>query len=161
MYIFISHSSKDAEMAQSLCDYMESKKNNCFLAPRDIQAGCEYAGEIAEGIDSSDVVLLILSNASNESPHVLREVERAVTRCIPILVYKIEEVVLTKSMEYFLMTHQWMNAEKNCYDDILKGIETLKNKSATKRALSCEINVERTTLPMESAASGKSRKRKI
>ncbi len=85
-----------------------------------------YAAEIAEGVDRSEVLLLILSEAANQSPHVLREVERAVTKSIPILVYKIEEVTLTKSMEYFLMTHQWMNAKKNNYDDILENIEKLK-----------------------------------
>ena len=108
MYIFISHSSTDAKTAQDLCAYIEENGNDCFLAPRDIRPGCEYAAEIIEGVDRSDAVLLVLSNASNQSPHVLREVERAVTRSIPILVYKIEDVELTKSMEYFLMTHLWM-----------------------------------------------------
>ena len=70
---------------------------------------------------------MVLSNASNQSPHVLREVERAVTRSIPILVYKIEDVELTKSMEYFLMTHQWMNSKKNSYADILENIEKLRS----------------------------------
>lgn len=126
MYIFISHSSKDAKTAQDLCRYIEENGNDCFLAPRDIRPGCEYAAEIVEGVDRSDAVLLVLSNASNQSPHVLREVERAVTRSIPILVYKIEDVELTKSMEYFLMTHQWMNSKKNSYEDILENIEKLK-----------------------------------
>lgn len=129
MYIFISHSSKDAETAQKLCEFMEQNGIDCFLAPRDIRAGYEYAAEIVEGVDRSDGVLLILSEASNRSPHVLREVERAVTRSIPILVYKIEEVTLSKSMEYFLMTHQWMNSGQNSYEDILKNIEKLKKGS--------------------------------
>ena len=127
MYIFISHSSTDAKTAQDLCAYIEENGNDCFLAPRDIRPGCEYAAEIIEGVDRSDAVFLVLSNASNQSPHVLREVERAVTRSIPILVYKIEDVELTKSMEYFLMTHQWMNSKKNSYADILENIEKLRS----------------------------------
>lgn len=126
MYIFISHSSKDAVIAQDLCQVIESNGSKCFIAPRDIRTGYEYAAEIVNGIDKSDAMLLILSKEANESPHILREIERAVTKSIPIMVYKLEEVVLSKSMEYFLMTHQWMNAKLGDYEDVIKCIENLK-----------------------------------
>ena len=108
MRIFISHSSKDAEIAMEVCDLLEQQSCTCFLAPRNIRSGYEYAEEIINGIDSSDILLLLLSQASNVSPHVLREVERAVSKKLPIIVYRLEEVELTKSMEYFLMTNQWI-----------------------------------------------------
>lgn len=111
MYIFISHSSRDAEVAAKICDFLEDKGTKCFLAPRDIHSGREYAEEIINGIDRASAMILIMSEAANTSPHVLREVERAVSKGIPILVYKLEEVVLSKSMEYFLMTHQWLAAK--------------------------------------------------
>lgn len=113
MYIFISHSSKDAREAAKLCAVLEENGSQCFLAPRDIRSGYEYAEEIINGIDRSDLMVLMLSKASNQSPHVLREVERAVSRSVPIIVYKLEEVCLIKSMEYFLMTHQWLNAQSS------------------------------------------------
>lgn len=110
-YIFISHSSEDSVVAQKLCEYLEIRNKRCFIAPRNIRSGHEYAQELLNGIDNSYVVVLMLSNNSNESPHVLREIERAVSKNIPIVVYKMENVVLSKSLEYFLMTHQWMNAK--------------------------------------------------
>lgn len=109
-FVFISHSSVNAEIAKKLCEYLEERKIKCFIAPRDIQLGHEYAEEILNGIDNSSVFILMLSKESNTSPHVLREVERAVSKNIPIIVYKIENVQLSKSLEYFLMTHQWMDA---------------------------------------------------
>lgn len=123
MYVFISHSSNEANIAGELCEVLENSGNSCFVAPRDIRLGHEYAEEIVNGIDRADAMLLLLSKAANQSPHVLREVERAVTKSIPVLVYKVEEVELTKSMEYFLMTHQWMIAGKNTYEDVVKCIE--------------------------------------
>lgn len=126
MYIFISHASEDAQIATNLVSAIEKYGDRCFIAPRDIRTGYEYAAEIAEGIDRSDVLVLLLSKASNASPHVLREVERAVTKSIPVLVYKLEEVKLGKSMEYFLMTHQWLNAKKNDFSDIVQSISQLK-----------------------------------
>ncbi len=111
MHIFISHSSKDAEIASRICDFLEEKGKCCFLAPRDIKPGREYAEELIDGIDQSEAMILIMSEHANRSPHVLREVERAVSKSIPILVYKLEEIKLSKSLEYFLMTHQWINAK--------------------------------------------------
>ena len=61
MRIFISHSSKDAELAAKVCEKVEAGGHSCFLAPRDIRSGCEYAEEIINGIDGSDVLLLLLS----------------------------------------------------------------------------------------------------
>ncbi len=110
-------------MANQLCEALETAGNQCFIAPRDIRSGYVYAEELTNGIDNSDVVLLVLTKAANNSPHVLREIERAVTKNIPIIVYKVEEVELTKSMEYFLMTHQWMEASNNSVEDVVKCIE--------------------------------------
>lgn len=131
MRIFISHSSKDSEIAAAICSLLEQKQYTCFLAPRDIRSGYEYAEEIINGIDSSTVMLLILSKEANNSPHVLREVERAVSKKIPIIVYKLEEVELTKSMEYFLMTHQWINADINVgHQVIVDSIDDFVKKNA-------------------------------
>ncbi len=126
MKVFISHSSKNQSEALEICRLIESHGHSCFYAPRDIRSGCEYAEELVNGIDSSHVMLLLLSKDSNSSPHVLREVERAVSKKISIVVYKLEEVELSKSMEYFLMTHQWINEKSDtsyseiisCLDDI-------------------------------------------
>lgn len=128
MYIFISHSSKEADIAGGLCNALEKSGHGCFIAPRDIRSGYEYAEEIAGGIDRADGVLLLLSKASNSSPHVLREVERAVSKSIPILVYCLEEVELTKSMEYFLMTHQWMEAGRDSYADVVRCVDNLEKR---------------------------------
>ncbi|MGN0424798.1 MAG: TIR domain-containing protein [Acetatifactor sp.] len=130
MRIFISHSSKDAETATTVCDLLEQQSYACFLAPRNIRSGYEYAEEIVNGIDSSDIMLLLLSRASNASPHVLREVERAVSKKIPIIVYRLEEVELTKSMEYFLMTHQWILPDaKKGHAVILESISEFARKA--------------------------------
>ncbi len=109
MRVFISHSSENAGYAKTLCDKLEAGGFSCFLAPRDIRAGNVYAEEIINGIDNCDLIVLLLSKASNESPHVLREIERAVSKKKPVIVYKLEEVEISKSLEYFLMSHQWIN----------------------------------------------------
>ena len=86
MYVFISHSSKNEEPAEKICSILENHNHKCFLAARDIRAGREYAEEIVNGIDKSDAVVVLLSEEANKSPHVLREIERAVSHKIPIII---------------------------------------------------------------------------
>ncbi len=136
MRVFLSHSSRDAAVAEEICEQLEKNGMQCFIAPRDIRPGKEYAEEIINGIDESAAMILLMSQNANSSPHVLREVEHAVSSNTPILVYKMEEVSLSKSMEYFLMTHQWVSAKsREDYADIV----------AFARDLAEEKNGERNT----------------
>ena len=125
MRIFISHSSMNVKIAEKICSIIEKAGHKCFIAPRDNRMGHEYASEIIDGLDNSEAMLLLLSKEAAASPHVLREIERAVSKNIPIIVYKLEEVELTKSLEYYLMTHQWITTPKSDYKDILECIATL------------------------------------
>lgn len=139
MRIFISHSSKEAEQATEICSELEKSGHTCFLAPRDIRSGCVYAEEILNGIDGSDIMLLLLSREANNSPHVLREVERAVSKKKSIIVYKMEDVTLSKSMEYFLMTHQWVNfKEDSGFDEIIRRV----NEYAAAQSADNAVNPE-------------------
>ncbi|MGN0669012.1 MAG: TIR domain-containing protein [Oscillospiraceae bacterium] len=145
MRIFISHSSENAELAKELCGKLEKNGFPCFLAPRDIRSGFEYAEEIINGIDSSDVMVLLLSEASNSSPHVLREVERAVSKKKTIIVYKLEEVQLSKSLEYFLMTHQWVNDKPGRdFDEIVKRVAEYAEQVGEPHKIVVEQKPEKT-----------------
>lgn len=149
MKIFISHSSKNADAAQEVCALVEKDGHKCFLAPRDIRSGYVYAEEIINGIDSSDVLLLLLSSAANESPHVLREIERAVSKNINIVVYKLEEVTLSRSMEYFLMTHQWLHSRP---DEGFGVIRDCMNALAEKQGEDAvHITSEKPAAPVQAA----------
>lgn len=151
MYIFISHSSKDAESAEKVCMLLEKAGHQCFIAPRDIPSGKEYAQELMQGIERSDAMVLMLSESANSSPHVLREVEHAASRSLPILVYKLEEVTLTKSMEYFLMTHQWINQKPGKDFNVI--VQSIKN-------LQVEPDVNDTT-PKDTDDNGRRPKREV
>ncbi len=142
MNIFISHSSKDANIATELCNLIEASGSQCFLAPRNIRSGFEYAAEIVNGIDNSDAMLLLLSENSNSSPHILREIERAVSKSIPIIVYKLEDVVLSKSLEYFLMTHQWLNAEYGTHEQLLRCLRDMENNTSTSIPVGAVTNIQ-------------------
>ncbi len=56
------------------------------------------------------VMVLVFSASSNQSPQVRREVERAVHKQVSILPFRIEDVVPSKSLEFFLSSQHWMDA---------------------------------------------------
>ncbi len=150
MRIFISHSSANAGISKKICKHLEKNGHSCFFAPRDIRSGYSYAEEIMNGIDGSDALILVLSKKSNESPHVLREIERAVSLDLPIIVYKAEEVTLTKSMEYFLMSHQWLNTDTDSdHNKLLAAVNKLKLKD--KKTEENTESVEKKKLPFPPA----------
>lgn len=158
MNIFISHASKDAAVAERVCNLIEERGKKCFIAPRDIRSGREYAEEIINGIDNAESMILLMSDAANHSPHVLREVERAVSKAIPILVYKLEEVELTKSMEYFLMSHQWSNTkQKGDYSEILQFVYATEEETK-ERLLPKDVDEKPIEVIQESAQKGENKK---
>ncbi|MDD5937135.1 MAG: TIR domain-containing protein [Clostridiales bacterium] len=108
--VFISYASKELKKANEVCSYLEKEGISCWIAPRDILPGTEFGEAIINGIEDSSTFVLIYSEASNGSQHVLREVERAVSKNVPIIAYKIEDAHLSKSMEYFLLSNQWLDA---------------------------------------------------
>lgn len=159
MHIFISHSSEDSELAKKLCGMLEAEGHKCFIAPRDIRSGYEYAEEIVNGIDDSDMVLLLLSEKANGSPHVLREVERAVSKNKSIIVYKLEEVKLSKSLEYFLMTHQWLDLEPG--RDHSSVVRAINNYAAAHNGGSVPRPETTSSTSAASAPSGKGSLKRI
>jgi hypothetical protein len=108
--VFISYSAKDKIAGDTTCHVLEENGLRCWMAPRDILAGASWAASINQGIKDSRVMVLVFSGNANKSKHVYREVELAVDRGIMLVPLRIEDVVPTESMEYFLHSTHWMDA---------------------------------------------------
>jgi len=107
---FISYSSKDKHAADTACATLEAAGLHCWIAPRDIAPGVEYATAIVDGLDNSRVLVVIFSSSANASPDVRREVQLAESRNIRIVPLRIEDVAPTEAMAYFLSAVQWIDA---------------------------------------------------
>ena len=108
--VFVSYSQPDRSQAFEIVSQLEAHDIKVWVAPRDIAPSAEWAAEIIEAIGASKIMVLVFSGASNSSPQVRREVERAVHRQVPILTVRIEDALPTKSMEYFLSAQHWLDA---------------------------------------------------
>jgi hypothetical protein len=108
--VFISYATAQRALAEEVRTVLEGAGISTWLAPDDVPASADYAEAILTAINGSRLMLLLLSAAANSSPHVLREVERAVSKRVPVLAIRVEALTLGPSMEYFLSTSQWFDA---------------------------------------------------
>ena len=108
--IFISYSQPDRDCAFALTSRLEQDGIGCWIAPRDIAPAADWAESIIDAISAARIMILVFSSSSNDSAQVRREVERAVHKQLHILPFRIEEVLPSKSLEYFLSAQHWMDA---------------------------------------------------
>jgi len=109
-HVFISYSQKDKSIADSLCSTLEAGGVRCWITPRDVLPGMDWGEAIIDAIAASRVLVLLLTANSNTSNHVKREVERAVNKNLIVIPFRVEDVTLSKTLEYHLSTTHWMDA---------------------------------------------------
>jgi TIR domain len=108
--LFVSYSQPDRDAAFALVQRLEARGISVWIAPRDISPAADWAAEIIDAISTARLMVLVFSGSSNDSSQVRREVERAVHKQLPILPFRIEDVLPSKSLEYFLSAQHWMDA---------------------------------------------------
>jgi hypothetical protein len=108
--LFISYASENKDIADYIVERIERRGYRCFIAPRDIRTGSEYAVEIIRGISNSTAVLLVFSSKSDKSHYVLREINSAVSRNRPIIPLRIEDFLPSEAMEFYLGPTHWLDA---------------------------------------------------
>ena len=72
--VFVSYANDDERIAGAICAALEAEAIRCWIAPRDLEGGRPDSGQITQAIREARVLLLVLSQASNRSKQVLREV---------------------------------------------------------------------------------------
>ena len=107
--IFISYASQDAETANAVCKSLEGHGISCWMAPRNVQAGAQYADAIVRAINDAKAMVLVLSGSAVASAHVGREVERAASKNKPVFAFRIDGAALNPALEYFLSQSQWID----------------------------------------------------
>ena len=108
--VFVSYASPDLEPAERVRDDLEADGIPCWMAPRDVPAGGDYAEAITSAIEGCRAVLLLLSPAANASDHIEREADLAVSQKRPILPVRLEDVKPDGALGYLLANAQWVDA---------------------------------------------------
>ena len=107
--IFISHSSADKPIADTICHRLEENGFRCWIAPRDIRT-TDWAGSIMDGLKHSEVFVVIISRNSIPSAEVTKEVTEATRTCRYLLPFKVDDEMLPDRLRYHLGPCHWLDA---------------------------------------------------
>jgi pSer/pThr/pTyr-binding forkhead associated (FHA) protein len=149
--VFISYSKHDRQQAHAVCEALEAKQVQCWIAPRNITPGMSWGAGIINGISNSKLMLLIFSRHSNISPQVHRELERAVSKGLLILPFRLEDVRPDANIEYFISSQQWLDAFGSPFQEqlatLVKHVQSLLNQIESQSGCTVDsaANVESNT----------------
>ena len=114
---FISHSADDSRLAGKLVEALENEGATCWIAPRNIPAGANYASAILQALEEVEYLVVLYSRHSSISEHVIREVEMALKNDVVIIPVRTDGSPVSGSLKYFLATRHWLKVSKDD-DDI-------------------------------------------
>jgi formylglycine-generating enzyme required for sulfatase activity len=107
---FISYAHQDKATADAACAKLEAEGIRCWIAPRDVPPGAEWAGAIVDAIDGCRAMVLIFSSSTNASRQIRREVQQAFDGEKPVVPFRIENIVPERSLRYYMGSVHWLDA---------------------------------------------------
>lgn len=111
-YAFISYSSKNQCSADALKNLFNNNGIDTWMAPGDIPAGSSYMKEINLALKNCSCLVLLLSEAAQNSQWVLKEVERAISYNKTIIPIRIEDMILNDDFEFALGSYHVVAIQK-------------------------------------------------
>jgi len=108
--VFVSYATADRKQALSVCKAIERRGISCWISTRDVQPGENYQEAIVRALRGSRAMVLVFSEAANNSDEIKKELSLASRYHIPVMALRIEDVEPSDAFAYELSTRQWIDA---------------------------------------------------
>jgi tetratricopeptide (TPR) repeat protein len=108
--VFISYATEDRKRALNVCGEIERRGVQCWIACRDVAPGRNYQEEIVRSVRSARALVLVFSEAANNSDEIKKELSIASRHDVPVMTLRIEDVEPSDAFAYELSTRQWIDA---------------------------------------------------
>ena len=107
---FVSYATADRKKALAVCQAIEKRGTKCWISCRDVEPGENYQEAIVRRIRKAKAVVLVFSEAANNSDEIKKELSLASRYRVPVLALRIEDVEPSDAFAYELSTRQWIDA---------------------------------------------------
>ena len=114
--VFISYRQEDQSVADRVCDGLERRRVDCWIAPRDLPPAEDWPEGIVDGIRQCHTFVLILSENCQHSRQIARELELADSHALRIVALRIQDVHPPPHLLFFLGNVQWLDAFGDRFD---------------------------------------------
>lgn len=123
-HVFVSYATADRETATRIVVALEAAGHACWYAPRDVPVGSDYQEAIVEALEAARALVLVLSEAANDSVHVKREVNMADEMRKAILPLRLGATKARGALRYQLNNRQYIDLG----DDVDVAVATLTQR---------------------------------
>lgn len=97
--VFVSHSSKDQKVAETICSALESRGLSCWIASRDVSPGENFMEAIVRAIRAAKVMVLVFTENANNSAEIKKELVLATQNDVVIIPVRVEDVAPNDALE--------------------------------------------------------------
>ena len=108
--VFVSYATPDRKQALGICHAIERRGPKCWISTRDVAPGENYQEAIVHAIRNARAMVLVFSEAANNSDEIKKELSLASRYHVPVMALRIEDVEPTDAFAYELSTRQWIDA---------------------------------------------------
>jgi hypothetical protein len=108
--VFISHAHKDQRIADEICRKLESARVRCWIAERDLSAGKDWTVATRAAIETSRLMVLVLSENANAARHIEREIAHAFYTRRIIVPLRLTRTLPNRDFLFYLGNVRWIDA---------------------------------------------------
>ncbi len=108
--VFISYKSDEESYAKTVRKVLEDNGISCWMAPDSIPAGSNYMKQIPQAIEDCKVMIILVSEKSQQSTWVKNEFSQAITKHKTIIPYVIQDCPLEDEFQFSMSTMQQVYA---------------------------------------------------
>ena len=108
-FAFISYSRNDYDFVIEIVEYLEQHGVKVYIDKRDIPPGADFAESIVAAIEKAACCILVFSDSSNKSHYVFREINSAVNHNKKIIPIRVNGVIPSRTIEFYIGTNNWVD----------------------------------------------------
>lgn len=99
--VYICYDEMDKQVGEEICNIFEENNIKTWIKSRDFSSD-DSVDKITNAISDSKCFILIYSKNSKDTNYVITEVDIAFSRDIPILIFNIDDIKISKNMQFIL-----------------------------------------------------------
>jgi tetratricopeptide (TPR) repeat protein len=134
--VFVSYATADRKQALQVTKAIEQRGTKCWISCRDVEPGENYQEAIVRSIREAPAMVLVFSEAANNSDEIKKELSLASRYHIPLMALRIEDVEPSDAFAYELSTRQWIDAFEGwdkSIDALVQSLDGISGVPATRR----------------------------
>jgi len=153
--IIISYSKDQKNIAKKLVSKLESDGFTCWIEPRDLQGSTDKNKAFTEAVNNAQIMILIFSTLADKTEELILQYDTAFDKEKKIIPFIVTDVEKSLTVQYFLNTHDWINAYDASFEDATTNLIDLIQKETNVVA---EKNIPKSQNKVQSSITNNSKK---